>query len=177
MAAEILVKAEPAHVREWLDQGAVLVDVREPDEHLREHIAGSVLAPLSAFDVDAVPKGDRVVVYCRSGARSADAAGRLAAAGRKGVYSMAGGLTAWKAAGLPIIERRDVPINIMRQVQITAGGAILIGTILGATVSPWLYIIPGFFGAGLLFAGLSGTCGMATMLRFMPWNKALRCAT
>lgn len=175
MGANGVAKADPAHVREWIEQGAILVDVREPDEHLREHIAGSVLAPLSAFDPDAVPAASRIVTYCRSGARSADAAGRLVAAGRHEVYTMSGGITAWKAAGLPVVERKDVPINIMRQVQITAGGTILVGTILGATVSPWFYIIPGFFGAGLLFAGLSGTCGMAAMLRFMPWNKALRC--
>jgi rhodanese-related sulfurtransferase len=175
MGTHGVAQADPKQVKEWLEQDAVLVDVREPDEHLREHISGSVLAPLSSFEPGEVADAGRVVLYCRSGPRSMEAAGRLAASGRDGVYTLAGGITGWKAAGLPVVERNDVPISIMRQVQIVAGGTVFVGAILGALVSPWLLILPAFFGAGLLFAGLSGTCGMAAMLRFMPWNKALRC--
>jgi hypothetical protein len=58
----------------------------------------------------------------------------------------------------------------MRQVQITAGGLVLLGTVLGATVQPLFYGLAAFVGAGLMFAGISGTCAMATVLRRMPWN-------
>jgi hypothetical protein len=61
----------------------------------------------------------------------------------------------------------------MRQVQITAGSLVLLGVALGALVSPWLYAVAAFVGAGLVFAGVTGTCGMARLLRLMPSNRAL----
>jgi hypothetical protein len=123
-----------------------------------------------------VPNGSaKVVLHCKSGRRSADAAGRLVASGRPagGVYSLKGGIQGWRAAGMKVEEAR-VPISIMRQVQITAGTTVLVGSILAWLVSPWFLLLTGFFGAGLLFAGASGTCGMATMLAYMPWNKVFR---
>jgi hypothetical protein len=59
----------------------------------------------------------------------------------------------------------------MRQVQITAGSLVALGTALGWFVSPWFLILSGFVGCGLMFAGLSGWCGMAMMLGRMPWNR------
>ena len=56
--------------------------------------------------------------------------------------------------------------------QIAAGGLVLLGTGLGARVSPGGFGLAGFVGAGLVFAGVSGTCGMAQLLRRMPWNRA-----
>jgi hypothetical protein len=55
-------------------------------------------------------------------------------------------------------------------VQIGAGGLALLGTILGLSISPWFFAIPLFVGAGLLFAGLTGFCGMAALER-APWNR------
>jgi hypothetical protein len=59
----------------------------------------------------------------------------------------------------------------MRQVQIAAGSMVVLGVVLGALVSPWLYLLAGFVGAGLVFAGITGTCGLARLLRVMPWNR------
>ena len=59
----------------------------------------------------------------------------------------------------------------MRQVQLAAGGLVVLGVVLGSTVSPWLYGVAGFVGAGLMFAGATGFCGMARMLQHMPWNR------
>ena len=59
----------------------------------------------------------------------------------------------------------------MRQVQIGAGGLVLIGVALGALASPGFYALSGFVGAGLLFAGVTGFCGMARVLGAMPWNR------
>ena len=64
----------------------------------------------------------------------------------------------------------------MRQVQIVAGSLVVLGVLLGSLVSPWLYALSGFVGAGLVFAGVSGTCGLASLLRLMPWNSALASA-
>ena len=84
---------------------------------------------------------------------------------------MAGGINAWKSFGLPTIEDRKQPLPIMRQVQIVAGTLILTGVVLGYTTDSRLFLLSGFVGAGLLFAGLSGLCGMASLLLKMPWNR------
>lgn len=166
---------DAATVKQWLSGGAaVLVDVREPDEHARESIAGSRLAPLSRLDPTAFPPqgAAKLVVHCKGGVRSAQAAARLVAARGTDVYSLRGGIDAWKAAGLPTQVNRSAPLPIMRQVQIVAGSFVLVGTILAATVSPWFLVITGFFGAGLVFAGTTGLCGMASLLAHMPWNRS-----
>lgn len=59
----------------------------------------------------------------------------------------------------------------MRQVQIAAGLLILCGVVLGYSVSGGFFLLSGFVGAGLLFAGVTGFCGMARLLRVMPWNR------
>jgi len=157
-----------------LQDGAMLVDIREPDEHARTRIPGARNLPLSRLEEAslALHQGKPVLFHCKSGARTEGHVGRLAArAGDAEAYIVAGGLDAWKRAGLPVAEDRRQPIEVMRQVQITAGALVLIGVLVGSLVSPWGYAISGFVGAGLVFAGVSGTCAMATMLRAMPWNR------
>ena len=85
---------------------------------------------------------------------------------------LGGGIAAWKAAGLPVLRDHRKPIEMMRQVQIVAGILVLIGVGLGATVDPKFFALSGFVGAGLVFAGATGTCGMARLLALAPWNKA-----
>ena len=167
---------DAAILRGWLDRGdAVLVDVREPGEHAAERIEGSVSVPLSAFDAGAMPApgGRRLVLYCRSGNRSAQAGRRLLAAGFGEVHHLRGGLLAWREAGCPVEASAGgsrLP-DLMRQVQMAAGSLVLLGTVLGAAVSPWFLILSGGVGAGLVYAGASGTCGMAMLLARMPWNR------
>ena len=101
---ETLDVAEVARLR---DAGRlVLIDVREPSEYASERIAGTLLCPLSTFDTAALP-GDgsgRVVFYCGSGKRSLAAAERCIEAGQAQAAHMAGGIAAWKAAGLPVVR-------------------------------------------------------------------------
>ncbi len=77
----------------------------------------------------------------------------------------------WKQAGYEIEVNKNAPISIMRQVQIVAGTLVFTGTILGAFVSPWFLILSGFVGAGLTFAGISGTCAMGMLLAKLPYNQ------
>lgn len=173
----LLREVEAPVLRGWLERGeAVLVDVREPAEHAAARIEGSALHPLSAFDPRAVlgADGRKLVLYCRTGNRSGQAGRRLLAGGYTEVHHLRGGLMAWTEAGCPVEARasaRQVP-ELMRQVQMTAGSLVLLGTVLGAAVSPWFLLLSGFVGAGLVYAGASGTCGMALLLARMPWNRA-----
>ena len=160
-------------LRSWIERGeAVVVDVREPDEHREAHLPGSICVPLSSFDPARVPnpEGKRVVLHCRSGKRSTDAAGRLLACGWPEVTQLEGGLEAWKKAGLPVERTPGATISIQRQVQIAAGSLVVAGAALGYLVSSWFYLLSAFVGAGLVFAGVTNTCGMAVLLGKMPWN-------
>ena len=164
----------PARAAELIKQGAVLIDIREADERARERIPGARHHALSRIDADSpVRPGDDVLVFhCRSGARTRGNAAKLAAAGGDcQTYVLEGGLDAWKKAGLPVALDRRQPIDLMRQVQIGAGSLVLIGVLLGAFVAPGFYALSGFVGTGLLFAGVSGFCGMAHLLALMPWNR------
>jgi rhodanese-related sulfurtransferase len=96
---------------------------------------------------------------------------RLAAASDCTAYLLEGGLDAWRAAGLPLAENRKAPLEIMRQVQITAGALVLLGVVLGVLFQPAFFGLSAFVGAGLMFAGTTGWCGMAKLLAAMPWNR------
>ncbi|MBI3699016.1 MAG: rhodanese family protein [Afipia sp.] len=158
---------------QMLAEGATLVDIREPNERARERIDSAIHWPLSAL-TDAAPlNSGRIIFHCKSGARTAANAQRLKA--RAGdscdVYLVEGGLDELRRAGLPITVDRSQPIELQRQVQIVAGSMGFLGTALGFLVSPIFYIVPAFVGAGLLFAGVTGFCGMARILMHAPWNR------
>ena len=167
----------PEKARHLLNQGAILVDIREADERARERIAGARHLPLSKLDEAdlALHNGKPVIFHCRSGARTLANSARLAARAGESceAYVVEGGLDAWRKAGLPVVTDRNQPIEMQRQVQIGAGSMALAGTLLGALVSPWFYIVPGFVGTGLLLAGLTGFCGMARLLMRAPWNRTI----
>jgi len=165
----------PERAAELMREGAVLVDIRERDEHARERIEGARHHALTVLDREhpARPGDDVLIFHCRSGARTTQNAAQLAGSVPAGVetYLLDGGIEAWKKAGLPVTVDRKAPLPIMRQVQIGAGSLVVLGTLLGATVSPGFYLLAGFVGVGLVFAGVTGFCGMANLLALMPWNR------
>lgn len=173
-----VVEVAPDLLARWLESGeAVVVDVREDYEHAEERIDGAVTRPLAKLDPRAI-RGEfpdkRVVYQCRTGRRSLDAANRSLGSGEP-VFHLAGGLEAWKSAGQRVVRAASGPrLPIMRQVQVVAGTLVALGVALGAFVHPWFLAIAGFVGCGLMFAGLSGWCGMAKMLAVMPWNRPAR---
>lgn len=159
----------PADVHAMLAQGARLVDIRSADEFARARAAGAENLPLDAIGPQA---GDQPVIFmCRSGMRTGANAARLAGCSGGEAYILEGGLDAWREAGLPVVEDRSQPLEIIRQVQIAAGSLILIGVALGWLVSPLGYGLSAFVGAGLVMAGTTGWCGMANLLAVMPWNR------
>lgn len=172
--ADKLKTIEPFALKNLLDlDKVVLIDVREPGEYKQEKIPGSIRVSLSNFDPQQIPEleGKQLFLYCRTGNRSAQAAQKLFVAGHSEVTHLQGGLVSWKAAGYKTQINRDAPISIIRQVQIVAGSLVLIGVLLGTFITPGWYILSGFVGAGLMFAGISNTCAMGMLLTKLPYNQ------
>jgi rhodanese-related sulfurtransferase len=153
-----------------------LIDVRTPAEYREVHATLARAVPLDVLD----PKGlmgsrqaapdAPLYVICRSGSRAKGACDRLRAAGHANVVNVEGGTQAWEAAGLPVVRGKKA-MSLERQVRIAAGSLVLLGTLLGAFVHPYFLGLSGFVGAGLVFAGVTDTCGMGMLLARMPWNR------
>lgn len=162
-------------LKRWLDTGeAVLLDVREPAEYQAEHIAGATLLPLAAVSQSALPAyaGKKLVIHCRKGGRGGSACEKLLAQDPAlDLYNLEGGISAWVGAGYPVQSSGKLFLPLDRQVQLTIGLGVLIGSILGYLVSPGFFLLSGFFGAGLTVAGLTGFCGLAVLMARMPWNQ------
>jgi rhodanese-related sulfurtransferase len=169
-----LIPMSPASVEARVREGhALLVDIREDDEYARAHIHGSLSMPLSRFDAVRIPamaEAD-VVFMCRSGMRTTANAETLVKHVGGQSFVLEGGLDQWRQAGLAVETNHKAPLEMMRQVQIVAGSLVLIGALLGALISPIFFGLSAFVGAGLVFAGATGFCGMAKLLAFLPWNR------
>jgi rhodanese-related sulfurtransferase len=152
---------------------ATLIDIREADEYAREHIASAVSLPLSKLEQGrlAVEAHGNVVFHCKSGMRTSANCVRLAAHVDGEAYMLEGGLDGWRRAGLPVYTNPRAPLELNRQVQIAVGALILLGVLLTTLVNANFVLLPAVFGAGLLFAGVSGWCGMAHLLSAAPWNR------
>ncbi len=170
----------PAEARRRVAEGsAILVDIREPLEHAREAIPGAALRPLSGLCEQSLAglggqDAPAIIFHCQSGKRTADNAVRLGVCRAPQAYILQGGLMGWKAAGFPTALDRTKPIEMQRQVQIAAGLLVLTGVLLAWLVAPGFVLVPAFVGAGLIFAGASGWCGMTTVLGRLPWNRTSR---
>lgn len=163
----------PQEARAALEGGATLIDVRDRDEHAREHIAGAVNRPLGDLGGRSLPSGP-LIFHCRSGMRTRSCAPALeVAANGAPCHVLDGGLEGWKASGFETVIDRGQPLEIGRQVQLAAGSLVLLGVLLGMFVAPGFLFVSAFVGAGLMFAGATGWCGLAHLFRRMPWNRGL----
>jgi rhodanese-related sulfurtransferase len=154
-----------------------LIDVRSPGEFAAVHAQGAHLVPLDRFNPAALPStpgsaGQPLYFICGSGTRAATAAEKAIAAGLSDAIVVAGGTSAWVAAGLPVVRGRGA-IALERQVRIVAGALVLTGVALGWLVHPYLYGLSASVGAGLVFAGVTDICGMGLLLAKLPWNRAI----
>ncbi|HEU5117513.1 MAG TPA: rhodanese-like domain-containing protein [Isosphaeraceae bacterium] len=168
----------PARLAERIKSGQAvdLIDVRTPAEYREVHIQGARSVPLDRLEPRALMesredrRGEPLFVVCRSGSRGKKACEVFLEAGFPEVINVEGGTLAWEAAGLPV-NRGKKTISLERQVRIAAGSLVVLGSGLAAAVSPWFLLLSGFVGAGLVFAGLTDTCGMGLLLAKMPWNQ------
>lgn len=153
-----------------------LIDVRTPVEFREVHVEFARNLPLDELDPVKVRQlsidapGAPIYLVCQGGNRSKRACEKLMQAGLVNVFNVEGGTTACVASGLPVV-RDQKAISLERQVRIAAGSLVLIGVLLGWYVHYGFLGLSAFVGAGLVFAGITNTCGMGMLLAKMPWNK------
>lgn len=152
-----------------------LIDVRTPVEFRESHVEFAKNQPLDKLDptglMQSLNCGDEpVYVMCRSGNRAKQAIDKFHQAGYENVVNVDGGMVQWEADGQPAIHGKKA-ISLERQVRIVAGSIVFFGAMLGYFVNPAWVFLSAFIGAGLVFAGVTDTCGMGIMLSKMPWNQ------
>lgn len=165
------IKAQDAQQR--LAEGrAELIDIRDAGERKSLYIPQARWMPLSGLEagLKAEPQQTVGIFHCRSGRRTREHAERLAAVGYGETLLLEGGIMAWQKAGGPVASDSG-GIDVMRQVQMVAGSLIVLGFALGMWVAPGFFWLSGLVGAGLIYAGASGSCAMATMLAKLPFNR------
>jgi rhodanese-related sulfurtransferase len=153
-----------------------LIDVRTPVEFQELHVVGAINVPLDQLDPARVLQrrqgspDDPLYVICRSGGRGKQACEQFEKLGFHQAVNVAGGTLACEQAGMPVLRGQKV-ISLERQVRIAAGSLVLLGVALSLLVHPAFVGLSAFVGAGLVFAGVTDTCGMGLLLARMPWNR------
>jgi rhodanese-related sulfurtransferase len=153
-----------------------LIDVRTPAEFEQVHVEFARNVPLDQLEPEAIMRarngaaGEPLYLICHTGGRSQKACEKFQLVGYANVVNVEGGTQAWDQAGLPVV-RGKATISLERQVRIAAGSLVLIGTGMGWFVHPVFFGLATFVGAGLVFAGVTNTCGMGMLLARMPWNR------
>jgi len=182
----------PRELAELGDSSEVqILDVRTPIEFQDVHAVGARNVPLDKLDVnslieeqsgsidsdstDSDSTGSPLYIICQSGGRSRSACQKFIDAGFTNVVNVSGGTLAWNASGLPVVRGKK-SVSLERQVRIAAGLLILTGIGLSFFHPYWIGL-SAFVGAGLVFAGITDTCGMGIMLSKMPWNQVKSCET
>jgi len=150
---------------------ALLVDVRGLEEHEAEHIEGSILLPLNEISVEKIPTNSKtIVLYCRSGKRSLAAAQKLLEQDPNlEIFSLEGGIIAWRTEELPTITSTQ-KLSLKRQTHLLVGIILLISFIVGIKY-PALNTLAGLVGIEQIIVAMTGWCGGAYLLSKMPWNK------
>ena len=158
-----------------------LIDVRTPVEFREVHVGIARNVPLDQLDVAAQMQdrngsaSEPLYVICRSGSRGQQACEKFVQAGFSNVVNVEGGTMACVDAGLPVVRGKKA-VSLERQVRIAAGSLVLLGAAL-SFVHPAFVGLSAFVGAGLVFSGITDTCGMGMILARMPWNQVSQDST
>lgn len=168
----------PAKFAELCQQGKKieLIDVRTPVEFREIHIGVARNVPLDQLDPVALMQArnstssEPLYVVCRSGSRGQQACEKFVKAGFSNAVNIEGGTMACAESGLPVVRGKKA-MSLERQVRIAAGSIVLLGAGLGWFYHPGFIGLSAFVGAGLVFSGITDTCGMGMILARMPWNQ------
>jgi rhodanese-related sulfurtransferase len=152
-----------------------ILDVRTPAEFETSHIDGSLNVPLDLLTdhgskvAEQLDRNTDIVLVCRSGQRSTQAAELLQGQGVTGGTILENGITDWEAQGYDVkrgVQRWDLE----RQVRLVAG-SIVLSSVLGSVAVPRLKWLAAAIGGGLTYAAISNTCAMGTALSKLPYNR------
>lgn len=155
-----------------------IVDVRTPMETAGEYLAGSIFLPVQeltpeTFDkaTDTIEKEKPIYLLCQRGIRADTTVKKLENVDGIHLVVIEGGLNELKDKGQVTNKGASNIIALDRQVRIAAGALVLTGVLLGMSVNTTFYALSAFVGAGLVFSGVTNTCGLGVILSKMPWNK------
>lgn len=155
----------------------VLLDVRTPAEYASRRAVSAVNIPLhsimnaSSSSEFQQLKDKQIICICEKGVRAQKAAELLQRHGFMTVANVEGGTEAWASSGLPLIKGQSA-MSLERQVRIVAGSLVVLGVLGSYFINPYVSLLSLFVGCGLVFSGLTNTCGMALVLARCPWNKS-----
>lgn len=162
-------------LKTWIDKDeAIVIDVRETAEFDSGHIAEAKSIPLSQVCASSLPHyaDKKVVINCQHGARGTAACQKLQSDLKDAqLYNLEGGISSWIDAGFPIVGQPSCSLPLIQQVQVSVGIWILVSIALALTINPLLSLLAAIPGFGLIYAGLTGTCGLTNVLALMPWNR------
>jgi len=152
-----------------------VIDVRTPAEFQECHCIYAENVPLDRLDPTAIMNSRTnsdtpLYLICRSGSRGKQACEKFLQAGYKNVVNVEGGTLAWDQCQLPV-NRGQKMMSLERQVRIAAGILVVLGVVLALLIHPGFMGLSAFVGSGLVFAGLTDTCGMGMLIARMPWNQ------
>ena len=154
-----------------------ILDVRTPGEFEGVHIAGAYNVPLDLLrehrDEIRNHLDDHVVLVCRSGQRAAQAEQTLHDTGLTNVHILDGGMNSWEAGGFSV-KRGSQRWDLERQVRLVAGSIVAL-SVLASIFVPGFKWVAFFIGSGLVFAAVSNTCTMGTLLAKLPYNRGATC--
>ncbi|MBF0196644.1 MAG: rhodanese-like domain-containing protein [Planctomycetes bacterium] len=163
----------PEILKDSQDAKCVIIDVRTAPEFESVHAIGAIHMPLDQISSEWVesncPEDKYVALICKSGSRAKSAAEKIKGISRE-IKVVKGGTEAWQNQGLEVVEGESSVISLERQVRI-AVGLLLISFVLASLWVPALIWMCFAIGCGLLFAGITDTCGLGLMIARMPWNK------
>ena len=154
------------------DPEAVLIDVRSPQEFEQGHVPQANNIPFGSMPLmhmlaewSREAEGKPIYFICQSGGCSQHLLDELAQAGFYSAQSVAGGMVAWQALGLPI-KNKEAPVPAVpnqRWMQLSAGLLVLLGCGLGLGVHKGFFVIPVVVAAELIFAGITGWYGLGAV--------------
>lgn len=160
----------------------LVIDVRTVAEVGSEYLDGCVNIPLHELNLSQVQScvaekkaaGQPVYLLCGTGKRATSAIDKLKGEAVNPLLVIDGGIEALKQAGCSLSKGKSRLMPLERQVRIAAGVLVLLGVLLGTFLNAGFYGLSAFVGAGLVFAGITGTCAMGMLLAKMPWNNTAR---
>lgn len=161
------------------DRNLFIVDLRTHAEVASECLDNCLHLPVQDLSNDELSKRMQakgvspdtpIYLLCQSGKRASMAVDKLSGDKDLSLVILDGGLNAIKQAGGKVQSSDRKVMSLERQVRIVAGVLIMLGVVLGYSVHSGFFLMSGFVGAGLTFAGITDTCGMGMMLARMPWN-------